>query len=259
MANRYGVNWNTEETILALDLYFRIPFGQISGKNKNIIELADLLGRTPGSVALKLSNLAHFDPALQKRNIKGMSNGSKLDGKVFQTYYHHFDQLAFDADRIKQKLLLKTSVKENNKDYGVLQKEGFNKEYETKVRVGQSFFRAAVLSSYNNRCCVTGIADPRLLIASHIKPWAVSNAEEKTSPDNGLCLNALHDKAFDQGLITLDMNYKIIVSDQLLKTPMDDETKNWFMSYKGTQIQLPDRYLPNKEFIEYHNDVIFLH
>lgn len=63
---------------------------------------------------------------------------------------------------------------------------------------------------------MTGISISELLIASHIKPWKVSNNEdEKTNPRNGLCLNALHDKAFDRGLITIDKNYKIIVSSKL--------------------------------------------
>ena len=81
--------------------------------------------------------------------------------------------------------------------------------------------------------------------------------KERTNPANGLCLNALHDKAFDRGLITLDKRYKIIVSRKLKDTEMDSETKSWFMGYSDHQIILPDTFLPGKDFIEYHNDVIF--
>lgn len=80
MKNRNGVKWSREETILAFDLYCRTPFGKISQNNPAIIELANLLGRTPGSVGLKMHNLAHYDPELQKRNVMAMSHGSKLAG-----------------------------------------------------------------------------------------------------------------------------------------------------------------------------------
>ena len=74
--NRIGVKWTKEETILAFDLYCKTSFRKISSLNQEIIELADLLGRTPSSVALKMQNLAHFDPELRKRNIIAMSHGS---------------------------------------------------------------------------------------------------------------------------------------------------------------------------------------
>ena len=67
--NRNGVKWNREETILAFELYCRTPFSKIGQGNKDIQELATLLGRTPGSVGLKMHNLAHYDPELQKRNV----------------------------------------------------------------------------------------------------------------------------------------------------------------------------------------------
>lgn len=135
---------------------------------------------------------------------------------------------------------------------------GKYRDHMMKTRVGQYFFRMAVLNSYENRCCVTGLKRTELLVASHIKPWKVSDERtERTNPTNGLCLNSLHDKAFDRGLITLDKNYKIIVSRKLKDTDMDSETKSWFMGYDDHQIILPDKFMPGKDFIEYHNDVIF--
>jgi len=80
--DRTGIKWSKEETILAFDLYCRTSFGKISFSNKDIKELAGLLERTPGAVALKMHNLAHFDPELRKRNIVAMAHGSKLDSLV---------------------------------------------------------------------------------------------------------------------------------------------------------------------------------
>lgn len=72
-----------------------------------------------------------------------------------------------------------------------------------------------------------------------------------------VCLNSLHDKAFDRGLITIDKEYRIVNSAKISSTVMDDNTIEWFMSYEGKQIILPDRFYPDKAFIEYHNDMIF--
>ena len=95
-------------------------------------------------------------------------------------------------------------------------------------------------------------------MSSHIKPWKDSNARtERTNPSNGLCLNALHDKAFDRGFITIDYDYNIVISTKLKDANMDLETRKWLQHYDGHKILLPDRFLPGKRFIEYHNDVIF--
>ena len=103
------------------------------------------------------------------------------------------------------------------------------------------------------------MAKKELLVASHIKPWNVSDEKtERTNPCNGLCLNSLHDKAFDMGLITLNKDYKLIVSKEMKHVSMDTVTKEWFHWYEGKKIILPDKFLPGKSFIEYHNDVIFL-
>ena len=66
MEDRTGKKWSREETILAFELYCRTPFAKISKTNKDIINLAKLLERTPSSVGLKMANLAHYDPEIQK-------------------------------------------------------------------------------------------------------------------------------------------------------------------------------------------------
>ena len=137
---------------------------------------------------------------------------------------------------------------------------GEDRETATKVRVGQFFFRKSILTAYHNQCCITGVNERQLLVASHIKPWSKSDKEtERVNPRNGLCLNALHDKAFDRGLITITPNYEVLISSKLRNAQMDEETKTWFYSYEHAKIHLPDKFLPDKQFLEYHNDVIFVH
>ena len=250
--------WTREETILAFDLYCRTKFSKISSTNSDIIQLANLIGRTSGAVALKMLNLAHLDPELQKKNITGMSHGSMLDVEVFNEFNKDWEELSYQAQLIRARYN-KTSVF-NIIEMQDLQKlpEGKNKTALMKARIGQHFFRSTVLSSYNNKCCVTGIKCSELLVASHIKPWNVSDEHtERTNPKNGLCLNSLHDKAFDRGLITLDQDYRIVVSKKLKFVDMDEKTRDWFFYYEGKQIQLPIKFLPDRQFIEYHSVNVF--
>jgi putative restriction endonuclease len=122
-----------------------------------------------------------------------------------------------------------------------------------KVRIGQTFFRKALLAAYNSKCCFTGIAMPELLRASHIKPWsASSDLNEKTNPQNGLLLNALHDAAFDKGFITITTDYTILVSKRLLDE--SESSNRYFAPLNRSKMLLPSRFLPSKQFIEYHNN-----
>ena len=260
MADRNGIKWNREETILAFDLYCRTPFGKIGQSNPDIIELARILGRTPGSVGLKMHNLAHYDPKLQSRNVTAMAHGSKLDAQIYSEFASNWTELSYQAQLIKARI--QNTQIEKIIDVGDIESIplGEYRERMMKTRIGQYFFRLAVLNSYGNKCCVTGLAKSELLVASHIKPWKVSNEEnERTNPRNGLCLNSLHDKAFDRGLITIDKKYRLVISNAVKNAEMDDDTKDWFMAYEHKQIILPDKFLPDQAFIEYHNDVVFQH
>ena len=252
---KYGKKWSEEETILAFYYYCKIPFGKIHSTNSEIIRIAELLGRTPGSVSFKMGNLGHFDPELQRRNVSGLKNASKLDKKVVLEFKGNWEELSFKAAMIEEQL-------ERLKTYDVAINDfhmpvGADAERVRKQRVNQQFFRDAVLSAYGNRCCISGISITSLLIASHIKPWAESNPRtERTNPCNGLSLNALHDKAFDRGLITVTPDYIIHVSSKL--NSKTEEGLSWLKSFDKQEITLPEKFAPRKEFLEYHNDKIFI-
>ena len=85
MSNIARKPWTREELILAINLYCKTPFGRIHIRNKDIIELARLLNRTPGSVSYKLANFASIDPSLDR---KGASNVSKLDKEIWAEFYN---------------------------------------------------------------------------------------------------------------------------------------------------------------------------
>lgn len=251
---KYGKKWSDEETILAFYYYCKIPFGKIHKTNPEVIRIADMLGRTPSSVVFKMGNLGHFDPELQKRNVSGLSNASKTDEAVVSRFRNNWEDLSFEAQRIEAQLKGLSIEKLSIDGIPV----GDMCETTVRSRVNQQFFREAVLASYQQKCCITGIAVPTLLIASHIKPWAVSDPKtERTNPSNGLCLNALHDKAFDKGLITVLPDYTIAISSALQKSPADSGT-DWLLQCNRQKIRLPEKFLPDKEFLQYHNDVIFI-
>ncbi len=134
--------------------------------------------------------------------------------------------------------------------------EGKDRDALVKVRVNQSFFRNAVLASYNNHCCITGIEVPELLVAGHIIPWA-ENTKERVNPANGLCLNALHDKAFDKGLMTITPDYVVKLSSELSKNLIKNSSETFFRPFEGKRISLPQKFVPKMECLEYHNRVIF--
>lgn len=249
--------WTREELILAINLYSNIEFGKIHSGNPEIIKLSRLINRTPGSVSYKLVNLASLDPVQRARGIKGAINASKLDQEIWNEFYNDLDSYAFESEKLKAELNHSTVEKENGIDEKELPKEGKERERLVKTRVNQSFFRKCILASYNYTCCITGIKQPELLIASHIRPWSLDE-KNRLSLHNGIAINALHDKAFESGLITITPDYKIKVSSILLKQEKEQAVKDYFVRYHNKEITLPSKFLPDGEFLRYHNQERFI-
>ena len=127
-----------------------------------------------------------------------------------------------------------------------------------RVRRGQQYFRQTVLNSYGIRCCISGINVPRLLVASHIKPWR-DFPDERLDPRNGLCLSSLHDAAFDAGLITLDEKFRVVLSRRLRSFLPQTTLEQNFIPFDGKRIRSPEKLVePSGEFVSYHRRVIFV-
>lgn len=248
--------WSREELILAMNLYCKLPFGRLHQSNPQIIHLAELIGRTPGSVAYKLVNLASLDPSLQKRGIKGASNASKLDKQIWDEFYNNWDDLPHESEVLLAKFENKTVEDLIDDDDDRTYPAGLTREQIVKTRVNQSFFRKSVLAAYNHTCCITGINQSELLIAGHIKPWSL-DPENRMNPRNGIAINALHDKAFENGLITISPEYRIKISRQLFKQDKSHTIQDYFLKYDGREIFLPSKFLPDEKYLKYHNDERF--
>jgi predicted restriction endonuclease len=123
-------------------------------------------------------------------------------------------------------------------------------------RRGQSFFRAAVLAAHDYKCCITGITCDALLRASHIVPWAADETL-RLDPRNGLCLNALHDAAFDRGLITFTDRFELKLSKRLKAEVPGPVYEEMFASRAGRVIQMPERFRPDRETMTRHGQTVF--
>lgn len=250
--------WTREQLIVALNLYWQIPYNKISGSNNPVIkEVAYYIGRTPGALAYKLMNFTSLDPEKQVNNNKGKSNASEYDKQIWEKYWGKWEELANDSASILANIEQLSVGHEKSESEESANELGLDKTALTRVRINQQNFRQRILASYNNSCCITGLSIPTLLVASHIIPWA-HNQVERLNPRNGLCLNALHDKAFDKGYITITPEYKVQVSSELFRKTNDKSVINNFLEYDNKAIVLPDRFTPAPEFLIYHNQHVFV-
>lgn len=255
--NKLSYNkWTREETILAYELYCTLPAAAVTVTNQDVINLAAAIGRTAASVKLKLQNFKAFDPIYTENGRIGLKHGSKLDAEISTEFFQNTNSLVCQASEIKRKINLSRQI--DIFDVKCDEIIGYDEIQLRKTRYGQSFFRKALMASYNGRCCITGLSVPALLRASHIKPWAaLDNENAKVNPSNGLLLNALFDAAFDTGLISINTDYKVMISGSILNHS-DKYTKEIFLRYRNAEIEMPSRFSPNKQYLEYHNDVIFI-
>ena len=248
--------WVRQQLLVVYSLYVRLPFGRLHARNPEIIQYATLMGRTPSSLAMKLTNIASLDPAITSTGRVGLKGASNADRAMWLEM--KTDWLAFSEQMNAAVSLLADPLQAEWLDVREQQPmnyQGMSKESVTQIRLGQSYFRAAVLSAYNNRCCISGLAVPNLLIASHIVPWS-QDIHNRLNPSNGLALSALHDKAFDLGLLTIDESYRVVVSSKI------DHTNDYFFdssikSFHGKSIFLPDKFSPQAEFLAMHRETIF--
>ena len=248
-------NWTKEETIVAFNVYCKVPFKISRKTNPIIIKYANILGRSPSALNMKIGNFGRLDPELKKQAIVGLAHGSKLEEDVWNEFNGNWDKLAFESEKLIAAFQNRTIEELEFININDLPK-GEDRERTVKTRINQHFFRSAILSSYNLKCCITGLSIPDFLIASHIKPWS-KDEDNRTNPHNGLCLNSIHDKAFDKGFITVTPDFKVLVSKFFDHYSDEQAVNDFFKKYDNQKINLPDRFLPSKDFLDYHYNEIF--
>lgn len=262
MAKAPAVKWTREHFLIALNLYCKLPFGKLHKGNSMIIQAAEKMGRTPNSLAMKLCNFAALDPVQQARGIRGLPGATKQDRAMWNEFHAHFSELGTESEQLLHDLFTNDETKEvdflTRDKVRLISPTGSTETHATvKVRRGQQFFRQTVLTAYDVRCCISGINIPRLLVASHIKPWGKFPAE-RLNPRNGLCLSSLHDAAFDAGLITLDERLNVVLSKRLRNFFPQPALEQNFVSFEGKPIRLPEKLAePDEAFLRFHREEIF--
>ncbi len=241
---------------MAFALYCRTPFGRLHARNPDIIRTAHAIRRTPSALAMKLVNIASLDPAITATGLRGLKNASSTDRAMWEEMQSDWERFAVDSHNATQE------VEEIADPAGSATRHapteipiGEDRPTQATVRIGQTFFRSAVLSAYNERCCITGLRISKLLVASHIVPWRVDTSN-RVNPRNGLLLSALHDKAFDLGLITISDDLTVQVSRRY-ETKDDEFFSTALRLYEGRPIYRPERFRPDEEFLSYHRENIF--
>lgn len=251
-----GKPWTRDELILVMNLYCTIPFGRQRSGAPEVIEVASALGRTPGSVAMKLNNLTSLDPEELARGVKGLTGASRLDRSVWNEFHEDWEGLVIESEQLRKEVTpsqRSTIVDREVSDAGQRPVEA---ERTVKVRLVQGFFRRVVLTAYHGQCCVSGNPLTELLVASHILPWA-SHPEHRVDPRNGLCLSRLHDGAFDQGLIAFDDDFRLLVSKRLRDHLTNQAIRDNFAPYAGKPLDLPEKFCPERRFLAGHRENIF--
>lgn len=246
--------WSRDELVIACGLYFSLPFGRMHARNPRIIHVAELMGRTPASLAMKLVNLASLDPAHRDRGIRGLSGHSRADIQIWQEFNENWAEMAVLSE---QKVLELESVSPVNIPEDEAPRAGSTEATRSvTVRIMQGFFRKVVLAAYESTCCVTGNPMEDLLVASHILPWSAF-PDQRLNPRNGLCLVADFDRAFDRGLITFDERLRLIVSPVFRNYLPNEAIEREFFQREGQTIRCPERFGPCPEFLHHHRQNIF--
>jgi len=250
-------DWTRSELLQVLEFYFRTPFGRLHRTNSEVVHLAQRIGRTPSAVALKAVNFASCDEQLRARGIRGMSNASAADRALFAQFLAAPERCLTELAKIAPRDFPSVSSKEPEiaDDFP----KGINVKVTASSRRGHSFFRRSVYTNFEGRCAMTGLKVPSLLAASHIVPW--NRGENlRCDPRNGLLLSALHDRAFDRGLLTIDPDLRIIASRALSQFGKDEFCLVSLLSLDGVPLRLPrhPKFLPSQEALAYHRSEIFI-
>lgn len=177
-----------------------------------------------------------------------MGNASALDRIVWDEFFANTDRYIGPED-----------MADERSGFGEMAQEPYIAELPlgmdvitlAKTRKNQGFFREMILASYDMRCALTDIAAPELLVASHIVPWA-TDEKLRMNPQNGICLNALHDRAFDRGLISFSDDLSVLYSPHLPAESLDR-----LREIAHPKMKLPKRFRPASEFLEHHRNNIF--
>ena len=236
--------------------YFEIPKEQVCVIHNAVkpfdgkIVPIEMLYKEHAKGNVLIGNIGRLDPELKTQGIKGLTHGAKMEQELWDEFYANPERLVFESERLIAKFSKKNIEEITDIDITNLP-EGKERETIIRQRVNQSFFRSVVMSSYNYRCCISGVGNPQLLEACHIVDWTTEVAN-RTNPKNGLCLNSFFHKAYDQYLLAITPDFKILLAEELIRKTANSLFKTYLERINGNSITLPDKFKPRKDLLELH-------
>lgn len=248
-------SWTHDELLATFYLYLQLKPNEIQERSTPVSLFARAIEKPSAAVAAKLRTLTQLDPVLSTQRNRALDNVTVLDKTVWDEFQNNWTGTTLTACAAYENVVgtYETAAigQVSSADAAYLFREGETKEAIVQVRKNQYVFRKAVLSSYDSTCCITGLKNDRLLIASHIIPWA-DDKKNRLNPENGLCLSALHDRAYDQGLITVLPDYTIRINQLLIDERENEFLNDALISFQGKAIRLPGRFRPDPKFLQLH-------
>ncbi|MGB5964145.1 MAG: HNH endonuclease [Sulfurimonadaceae bacterium] len=244
---------------------FRRP-GKASQTSKFYFFGAAKIGSITGkdTVTAQLIKTYPFQEYLHQKDLDNFKWSWKGRGKTWEHFFNQYGMNKIPKDDFIKLIQLSEGSEEDdnydaiaatkatqdiqNENYSVDDRDG-----KVKIRAKHQAFANDVKANYKNKCAICLLASRAFLIGSHIVPWSVSK-EIRIDPSNGICLCSIHDKAFDEGFITIDDKYKVIVSKNIAHDPV---LKDLLEIYDDKKLKLPKKSPPNKQFLKYHREEIF--
>ena len=251
--------WTREEFMLVMNLYTKIRYGQFNTNNSEVKKRASLIGKTPGAVAYKLVHFAGLDPFHKERGIKGLANPGIKAVAIYNEFQENWNEMLYESEvllakaqntTVEKTFFSKTELEKIDANI-IGDKKGLDIKRLIKTRVNQTLFRKIVINNYSNSCAICGINLPELVIASHILKWS-DNENERLNPSNGICFCNTHDKAFELGFISVNADYNILISKKLDEISDKKTLDVVFYRHEKNKLIMPDKYFPNKDFLDMH-------
>lgn len=245
-------DWTLAEVLPTFAYYCRTPYGKLHQRNPDIIALAGRLGRTPGAVARKLTNIASCDPDLRASGRTGSANAAQVEKDLFHRFLSEHDRVILEANDALERLMEREPEPVAVEPTFTPPEGPTTSLTEVAVRRVQGIFRRVVLSSYVNGCAMCDVDAPQYLTAAHIIPWS-SCESRRCDPRNGMALCGIHDRAFEHGHVAVDADLRIMVAAPALRTRSKVLTE-MVAKLGGIPLRLPERFAPDPEALEWHRE-----
>lgn len=231
-----------------------MPFGRIRETNAEVMDLAGKLGtRSAKAIKMKAFNFSSLDQSIRQA---GLANASAGDREIWREFLRDREKTLVEINRALEKISGQALVQDDERALDSPPYAGPTETTKTRVateRLGQVYFRKIVLSAYDWRCGVTGLAIQSLVEASHIIPWRQAK-DRRLDPSNGMALNVLFHRAFDGGYMTFDEDWRVCLSAEVKKATEDNKI---LLRWEGAALKLPNKFLPCKQAMAWHREEVF--